>query len=96
MNLLRRVLPEGRISENLVGRGILVFAVLLAWGAVMLNPPVLAFTSICSPIFALIGCLIPAYLVYRVPELHRYKGVSLYIIIATGILLFISPFLAFT
>jgi len=96
MNLLCRVIPEGRISETVVGRGILIFTVLLAWGAVMLNPPVLAFTSICSPIFALIGCLIPAYLVYRVPELHRYKGVSLYIIIATGILLFISPFLAFS
>ncbi len=96
MNLMRRVMPEGRISESLVGRGILVFAVLLAWGAVLQDFPVLAFTSICSPIFALIGCLIPAYLVYRVPELHRYKGLSLYIIIATGILLFVSPFLAFS
>jgi amino acid permease len=47
-------------------------------------------------LFDLIGCLIPAYLVYRVPELHRYKEVSLYIVIATGILLFISPFLAFS
>lgn len=95
MNLLRRFLPDGGISELLVGRGILVFAVLLAWWAILQDFSVLAFTSICSPIFAMIGCLIPAYLVYRVPELHRYKGVVLYIIIATGILLFISPFLAF-
>ncbi len=96
MNLLRRVMPEGRIRETVVGRAILVLTVLLAWWAVLQDFPVLAFTSICSPIFALIGCLIPAYLVYRVPELHRYKGVALYIIIATGILLFISPFFAFT
>ena len=96
MNLLRRFLPEERISANLVGWGILVFSVMIAWWAVLQNFQVLAFTSICSPIFALIGCLIPAYLVYRVPELRHYKGVSLYIIIATGILLFISPFLAFS
>ena len=84
------------IRKKLVATGILVFAVLVSWGAIVLNAPVLSFTSICSPIFGLVGCLIPAYLVYRVPELHRYKGVSLYIIIATGILLFISPFLAFS
>ncbi|MEN6467001.1 MAG: hypothetical protein ABFD62_17650, partial [Syntrophaceae bacterium] len=80
----------------LVAKGILVFAVLVSWGAIVLDAPVLSFTSICSPIFGLIGCLIPAYLVYRVPELHKYKGLALKIIIATGILLVVSPFLAFS
>jgi len=56
---------------------------------------VLSFTSICSPIFGLIGCLIPAWLVYKVPALHKYKGLSLKIIIITGLLLCISPLLAF-
>ncbi|WP_272537197.1 hypothetical protein, partial [Providencia sp. PROV206] len=31
----------------------------------------------------------------KVPSLHRYKGGSLYLIIFTGILLCISPFLKF-
>lgn len=44
-----------------------------------------------NPIFGIVGCLIPAYLVYKVPSLHRYKGGSLYLIIFTGILLCISP-----
>ena len=95
LNLLRRVTPEERINKKLVATGILVFAVLVSWGAIVLNAPVLGFTSICSPIFGLVGCLIPAYLVYRVEALHQYKGISLMIIIATGILLLISPFLAF-
>lgn len=95
LNVLRRALPEERINKKLVSFGILVFAVLVSWGAIVLNAPVLSFTSICSPIFGLVGCLIPAYLVYRVPALHRYKGNALKIIIATGILLVISPFLAF-
>ncbi|AJI95932.1 amino acid permease [Yersinia ruckeri] len=96
MNILRRKMPAEKINQKWVQNGIMVFAVLLAWGAIILNAPVLSFTSICSPIFGLVGCLIPAYLVYKVPALHKYKGVSLMIIIITGILLCISPFLAFS
>ncbi|MGI2156508.1 hypothetical protein [Shewanella baltica] len=96
MNMLRRYIPEDRINKKLVGYGIMIFTILLSWGAIVLNAPVLSFTSICSPIFGLVGCLIPAYLVYQVPALHKYKGASLYIIIITGLLLCVSPFLAFS
>lgn len=96
MNILQRIMPAERINETLVKYGIMVFAVLLAWGAIILNAPVLSFTSICSPIFGMVGCLIPAYLVYKVPVLHKYKGISLYLIIFTGLLLCVSPFLAFS
>jgi serine transporter len=96
MNLLRRVMPEERIHKAFIGYGIMGFTILLSWGAIVLNAPVLSFTSICSPIFGLVGCLIPAYLVYQVPFLQQYKGISLKIIIATGILLCVSPLLAFS
>ncbi|HHN8288517.1 hypothetical protein [Morganella morganii] len=96
MNILQRMMPAERINETLVKYGIMVFAVLLAWGAIILNAPVLSFTSICSPIFGMVGCLIPAYLIYKVPMLHKYKGISLYLIIFTGLLLCVSPFLAFS
>lgn len=93
MNILRRFLPEEKINQNYVQKSIILLAVLLAWFAVILNAPVLLFTSLCSPIFGLVGCLIPALLVYRVPMLHKYKGFALYIIIVTGILLCVSPLL---
>ncbi len=96
MNILRRLLPEDKINETLVKYGIIVFAILVSWGAIVLNAPVLSFTSICSPIFGMVGCLIPAYLVYKVPFLEKYKTLSLKIIIFTGILLVVSPFLAFS
>lgn len=95
MNLLRRKFPTRQFDEKYVQGGIMIFAILLAWSAIVLNAPVLSFTSICSPIFGLIGCLIPAWLVYKVPTLHKYKGLSLKIIIITGLLLCISPLLAF-
>ena len=96
MNMLQRIIPSDRINEKLVSWCILVFAVLVSWGAILLNAPVLSFTSICSPVFGMIGCLIPAYLVYRVPALHKYKGPGLVLIIITGVLLVVSPFLAFS
>lgn len=96
LNLLRRVIAEEKINKKWVGLGIALFTILLSWGAIILNAPVLSFTSICSPVFGLVGCLIPAYLVYKVPALYKYKGVGLYIIIATGLLLCISPLLAFS
>jgi len=95
MNILRRHLPEDRISEKWVKIAIIIAAISLAWSAIVLNLPVLLFTSLCSPIFGLVGCLIPAYLVYKVPSLHRFKGIALYFIIFTGLLLVISPFLKF-
>ena len=46
MNILQRMMPAERINETLVKYGIMVFAVLLAWGAIILNAPVLSFTSV--------------------------------------------------
>ncbi|EKE01060.1 MAG: hypothetical protein ACD_21C00227G0002 [uncultured bacterium] len=95
MNMLRRFISEKSINKKFVTYGVLLFTIMVPWGAIVLNLPVLSFTSICSPIFGLIGCLIPAYLVYKVPALYKYKGFGLKIIIVTGILLVVSPFLAF-
>ncbi|MGE8018510.1 amino acid permease [Peribacillus frigoritolerans] len=94
INILHRFMPEERINKTILSYSILVFAILVSWGAIVLNLPVLRFLSMMGPLFGLIGCLIPAYLVYRVPFLAQYKGFSLKYIIFTGIILIISPFLS--
>jgi cysteine uptake transport protein len=95
LNVLKRKYADDRINRKRISIGVTLFIILLPWCAVMLNIPILDFTSICSPIFGIVGCLIPAILVYRVPGLHQYKGVATYITIITGLLLLISPLLAF-
>ncbi|MFV0574902.1 MAG: hypothetical protein ACK5NC_05755 [Vibrio sp.] len=95
LNILKRKYAEENLNKNLIDKCVVVFTILLAWSAIALNAPILSFTSICSPVFGLVGCLIPAYLVYQVPSLHKYKGMSTNLIIITGILLCISPVLAF-
>ncbi|MFT8607828.1 MAG: hypothetical protein ABF741_10055 [Liquorilactobacillus ghanensis] len=94
-NMLKRFIPENKINNKLLSVSILIFSILVSWGAIVVNAPVLSFTSICSPIFGIIGCLVPAYLVYKVPSLRDLKSPALYLIIFTGFLLLISPFLAF-
>ncbi|WP_318514513.1 SLC5/6 family protein [Photobacterium leiognathi] len=95
MNILERKYAHEEINTELVNKLTTVFIILIAWTAVALNLPILSFTSICSPIFGIVGCLIPAYLVYKVPTLNKYQGTATYLIIITGILLCISPLLAF-
>ena len=95
LNVLKRKYKEENINKDSIDKGVIAFTILLAWAAIELNLPILSFTSICSPIFGLVGCLIPAYLVYNVPSLHKYKGLATNIIITTGILLCVSPFLTF-
>ncbi|MHC1478826.1 SLC5/6 family protein [Frateuria aurantia] len=75
-------------------RGIMGLAVVLAWEAIEGNLPVLSFTTASSPIFGVLGCLIPAWLVLKVPALGRYRGPGLWLVIAVGVLLCLSPLLA--
>jgi len=95
LNILTRKYKEETINKKLIDTSVVIFTIAIAWLAIASNAPILSFTSICSPIFGLVGCLIPAYLVYKVPSLHKYKGLSTKIIIVTGLLLCVSPFLAF-
>ncbi len=95
MNVLLRRMDQSQINNGLINKLVSVFIILFAWVAITLNAPILSFTSICSPIFGMVGCLIPAYLVYKIPHLNIYKGFSTNLIIITGILLCISPLLVF-
>ena len=88
-------MPEEKINKVIVKKGILLFAIIIAWGAIVLDVPILKLLTLLGPIFGFIACLIPAYLVYKVKHLERFRGVSLILIVIAGVLLIISPFLAF-
>ena len=93
-NFLKRFEAENRINNRLLDWIIAVVLVLLATGNAFADTKLLYFTWICSPIFGIVGCFVPVYLVYRLPQLHKYKGPHLYLIIFVGCLLCLSPFLA--
>ncbi len=95
INLFFKGKTREQINMKRLGIGIMIFIVLVAWSAALLNFPILYFTSICSPIFGIIGCFIPVILVYKSDSLRKYRGFIPFIVVITGILLVLSPFLAF-
>ena len=95
LNLLKRRYREEEINHKRLRASVTAFTILLPWIAILIHFPILDFTSISSPIFGIIGCLIPVFLVYRVPGLRQYRGIGAFITILTGFLLIVSPFLAF-
>ncbi len=68
-----------------------VFATL--FGVTQSHFPILNFTLISSPLFAIVGCFMPVMLVYRIPQLVNYRGWLCYIVFLTGCLLVASPIL---
>ncbi len=93
LNILRRFVPEERINKNLLSKGILVFGVLLAWGIIALNIPILLLMKYSGIIVALVSCLIPVFLVCKVPFLAKYRKPSLILITIIGMFMLLSPFL---
>ncbi|SUP43819.1 Inner membrane transport protein YhaO [Veillonella criceti] len=92
LNVLKRIYDEQRINRKAIAMGTLVFGVLVAWGAIILNIPVLRLLTWMGPIMGIIGCFIPTYLVYKLDFLARFRSPTLLFIVAAGILLTVSPF----
>ena len=95
INTMYSDVPRKQINLKKISFFVTIFIIIVAWLAAVSNFPILYFTSICSPIFGIIGCFIPVLLVYKSDRLTKYRGWLTYVVIITGILLFISPFLAF-
>lgn len=93
LNIIQRFIPESRINYAALGIGVYVFIVLLLFLWVSLGFSVVIFFHIGSPLYGIVSCLIPCYLVYRVKKLHQFKGVQTWCVFLFGLLLVISPFL---
>lgn len=66
---------------------------MMCWMVALSNLSVLRLASFSGPIFGLVGCLIPSYLVYKVDTLKQFRGYSIYFIVFVGLLLCLSPFI---
>lgn len=96
VNVLRRVMPEDRINRRFITYGISIFCILICWGVIVCNAPVLSFTPILGCLIGIIACFLPVWLVIKLDIFKKYRTWQLIPIIAMGIVLFISPFIAFS
>lgn len=95
MNILLRFIPEERINQRIVHFSICIGVVLGLWLWVSTRFSIIFFMQLGSPLFGVVSCLIPCYLVYKVPVLHKLKGPSIWYVTFFGILLCLSPFFKF-
>lgn len=93
-NVLKRYMSEQHINQQLLLYGSSVFCVLLCWGISILNIPILRVTPFLGALIGIIACFLPVYVVLMLPDFKKYKGKVLYPIVGMGILLMISPLLA--
>jgi amino acid permease len=82
------------IALKLIDKISVALIFLLAWSAIVFNLSIYKLVPLSGPIFGILGCLIPVYLVYKIPNLNYLKSKSLYYILFVGIVLIISPFLS--
>ena len=95
MNVLRRIWNEDQLNPKYIRMGIYAFAILIPWLVVVINIPILSMFIFISPVYGIVNCLIPLYLVAKVPSLAQLRQPSLFLVFLAGVMLCLAPFLEF-
>lgn len=95
VNIISRFIPEEKINKKVLHITISICVVLALWAWVSTRFSILFFMQLGGPLFGLVSCLIPCYLVYKVDSLNKLKGPGVWFITFFGVLLCLSPFFKF-
>ncbi|AUO66923.1 transporter [Citrobacter amalonaticus] len=93
LNVLGRIINVGNIPPRIITLGICAFIVttLVIW--VSFRVSVLVFFQLGSPLYGIVSCLIPFFLIYKVAPLEKLRGLKTWLILLYGMLLCLSPLL---
>lgn len=94
-NVITRFIAEEKINQKALHVAISIGVILALWFWISTRFSILFFMQLGSPLFGLVSCLIPCYLVYKVRVLQQFKGPGVWFIIFFGVLLCLSPFFKF-
>ncbi|WP_150465630.1 aromatic amino acid transport family protein [Francisella sp. SYW-2] len=81
---------KGIFSLNTLVIGIIF---LMTWLSIVFDAPVYKLVPLSGPVFGILGCLVPAYIVFKTQSLEKCRTKSIYFVIFVGIILVISPLL---
>ncbi|TNB81528.1 transporter [Pseudomonas sp. Fig-3] len=93
LNVMGRFMNVDAVSPRFITLGVAVFIIALLWCWVMTKFSILLLQQIGAPVYGVVSCLIPCYLVFKVPVLRVYKSWKIYYIGLFGVMLCIAPFL---
>lgn len=95
VNMISRISGNEDINRGLLSTIIAVAIVVFLWIWVRFDFSVMLLMQIAGPVFGLVACLIPFYLVKKVSALENLRAGKNYYVAFYGMLLCISPFLKF-
>lgn len=90
-NVLLRFTSKDRVHGRLLTVCVCLFAITALWMFVMTGIKFLFLQQISAPLYGFVTCLIPCFLVYKVPVLKKFKGLSVYYVFLIGVMLCVSP-----
>ena len=95
INIISRFIAADRINQKVLGIVLNAGVILGLWLWTSTRFSILFFMQLGSPLFGIVSCLIPCYLVYKVEALRKFKGPGVWFIVFFGLLLCFSPFFKF-
>lgn len=94
-NVLRRMKFKPEYHEKVISLAVSLFIVLLLWGWVNTHFSILLLSQLGAPIYAILACFVPAYLIYKVDTLKSLMSWKVYYIVVIGIMLCLTPVFKF-
>lgn len=95
VNIISRISSASNINRGLLSTMIVVSIIMFLWAWVSFDISVMLLMQVSGPIFGLVACLIPFYLVTKVSALENLRAKKNYYVAFYGVLLCISPLLKF-
>ena len=93
LNLLSRIIDTRKINSRVLTLAICTFIVMTLTIWVSFRVSVLVFFQLGSPLYGIVSCLIPFFLISKVSQLKKLRGLKTWLILFYGILLCFSPLL---
>ncbi|WP_308566069.1 hypothetical protein [uncultured Megasphaera sp.] len=94
LNLLKRFMDADAIPKKAITYATSLCCIILCWGVIVLNVPILKFTPILGGLIGIIACFLPTYLVMKLDIFKKYRTWRLVPIVFMGFILLISPLIS--
>lgn len=94
VNLMQRFTSEDKINRKQIRRFVSVFCVVVCWGVIALNIPIVHLAALLGPLMGLIGCIMPVYMIATQDSLKKHRGIGAVAVGLIGLLLVLSPFIS--
>jgi serine transporter len=91
INVIDRFMSRGNAFDRVFPAAMALVSVVILSAWVIANVSSMALIQWTAPTFGIVSCLIPCYLVMRVPALNQFRSPSLWFVALTGILVIAAP-----